>query len=155
MRLLLSASCVAVIVAVAPSGAGAQSAIVDLSKPQAGKSRFVLNADMTPAALGNAAEAKKPVPVAAAARVPACGEGCKMEQPELPREQSYSYRDDSGSHRTRNGTRVIFINNVNGSHPQQAAKGRPVFVSAHTRKDGTQVGAHTRSAPSFSFRRRR
>jgi hypothetical protein len=105
----------------ASSGASAQSALVDLSMPQTGKSRFVLNPDLTPADLG-AAEEQKAVPVAAVSRVPACGEGCKMQQPDLPREPSYGYRDESGSSRTRNGTRVIFISNVNGNQPQQAAK---------------------------------
>lgn len=153
MRHLLSASCVVAIIAAWAPDASAQG-IVDLTKPQTGKSRFVLNPDLTPADLG-ATEEEKPVPVAAVSRVPACGEGCKMEQPDLPYGRTYSYRDDSASYRTRSGTRVIFINNnVNGHQPQQAAKGRPVAVSTYTRKDGTQVSAHTRSAPSFRFRRR-
>jgi hypothetical protein len=153
MRHILGSCVVVAFLAAAPAGASAQT-IVDLSKPQTGKSRFVLKPDMTPADLGRVEE-EKAVPVAALSRVPACGEGCKMEQPELPREQQYGYRDDPNTQRTRSGTRVIFITNVNGSQPQQAAAGRRVSVNAHTRKDGTQVGAHTRSAPSFSFRRRR
>jgi hypothetical protein len=105
------------------SGAQAQG-IVDLSKPQTGKSRFVLNPDMTPADLG-AREPQQPAPVAAVARAPACGEGCKMEQPDVVREKRYGYRDEPASSRTRNGTRVILIGNFNGSQPQQAAKPAP------------------------------
>ena len=106
-----------------PSGASAQS-IVDLSKPQTGKSRFVLNSDMTPADLG-AGEPEKPAPVAAVSRAPACGEGCKLEQSELPREQRYGYRSEPGSYRTRSGTHVILIGNLNGNQPQQTAKPAP------------------------------
>jgi hypothetical protein len=119
MRHVLSASCVIVAIVGLVSGASAQS-IVDLSKPQTGKSRFVLNADMTPADLGGAAQAVKPV--AAVSRVPACGEGCKLEQPMMPREKAYGYRDEPGSSGTRNGPRVIAISNVNGHQTQQAAK---------------------------------
>jgi hypothetical protein len=81
----------------------------------------VLNADMTPADIG-AAQDQKAMPVAAMSRVPACGEGCKLEQPDRPRETAYGSQDQSSSDRSRNGTRVLFISNVNGSQPQQAAK---------------------------------
>ena len=96
MRHLLSASCILAIVAATSSGASAQS-IVDLSKPQTGKSRFVLNPDLTPATLGGLPE-QKPKPVQAAARTPACGEGCKMEQPVLPPEQRAAYISDERGH---------------------------------------------------------
>ncbi len=125
MRILLSASCViAIVVGQAPL-VWAQSAIVDLSKPQTGKSRFVLNADMTPADLGAASEPA--TPVAVAPRIPACGEGCKLEQPVMPRENAYGYRGEPGSSGSRSGTgpRVIVISNVNGSQTQQAAKPAP------------------------------
>jgi hypothetical protein len=92
MRHLLSASCILAILAATSSGASAQS-IVDLSKPQIGKSRFVLNPDFTPATLGGMPE-QKPKPAEAAARVPACGEGCKMEQPVVPPEQHAGYSSD-------------------------------------------------------------
>lgn len=106
------------------SAASAQS-IVDLSQPQTGKSRFVLNADMTPADIGAASESARPVAVAP--RVPACGEGCKLEQPVMPREKAYGYRDEPGSSGSRSGTgpRVIVVNNVNGNLAQQAAKPAP------------------------------
>ena len=122
MRILLSASCVIVaMVGLAPA-ASAQSAIVDLSKPQTGKSRFVLNADMTPADLGAPVQAAKPVAVVS--HVPACGEGCKLGQPAMPREKTYGYRDEPGSSGTRSstGARVIVVNNANGNQTQQAAK---------------------------------
>jgi hypothetical protein len=106
-----------------PPGATAQS-IVDLSKPQTGKSRFVLNSDMTPADLGMR-EPDKPAPAAVVSRAPACGEGCKLEQPDLPRTQRYGYRDEPTTPRTRNGTRVILVGNFNGNQPQQTAKPAP------------------------------
>ncbi|MGD9920956.1 MAG: hypothetical protein AB7V13_05860 [Pseudorhodoplanes sp.] len=71
--------------ATVPSIAAAQG-IVDLSKPQTGKSRFVLNADMTPADLGRAKDEKTDPVVATVSRVPACGQGCRMEQPDVPKE---------------------------------------------------------------------
>jgi hypothetical protein len=116
--------CVFVAVVVLASSASAQS-IVDLSQPQTGKSRFVFNADMTPADLGAASESSRPVAVAP--RVPACGEGCKLEQPVMPREKAYGYRDEPGSSGSRSGTgpRVIVVNNVNGNQAQQAAKPAP------------------------------
>jgi hypothetical protein len=117
-------SCLFVAVAIAlPSIASAQN-IVDLSKPQTGKSRFVLKSDMTPADLGRVEE-EKAVPVAALSRVPACGEGCRMEQPVLPREPYYGYRDDPNAQRTRSGTRVILITNVNRNAAQDVAKPAP------------------------------
>lgn len=119
MRSLVS--CVFVAVVGLASSASAQS-IVDFSQPQTGKSRFVLNADMTPADLGAASEPAKPVAVVP--RVPACGEGCKLEQPVMPRDKAHGYRDESGSSGSRSGTgpRVIVVNNVNRNHTQQAAK---------------------------------
>lgn len=116
--------CVFVAVVGLASSASAQS-IVDLSQPQTGKSRFVLNADMTPADLGAASEPARPVAVAP--RVPACGEGCKLEQPVMPREKAYGYRDEPGSSGSRSGTgpRVIVVNNVNGNRAQQPAKPAP------------------------------
>lgn len=132
-----------------PSVASAQS-IVDLSKLQTGKSRFVLNPDLTPADIG-AAETVKPTPVAALSGVPACGEGCKMEQPVQARAA-----DSREPEEARSGSRgrVVAIVGVGGSHPQkvQPAKDRTVFVNAYTRKDGTQVSAHTRSTPSVGRR---
>jgi hypothetical protein len=89
MRYLLSASCVIATIVCSATASSAQSAIVDLSEPQTGKSQFVLNADLTPADLGAAPEAPKPVPVAAVSRVPACGEGCKLEQPDVPKESGW------------------------------------------------------------------
>lgn len=117
---MLSAFCVVTAVcAAAASGASAQS-IVDLSKPQTGKARFVHNADLTPADLGRAEERK--APALAASRVPACGEGCKMEQPELPREaRSYSYGREPGQYRSGGGTRVIFVGNF-GAGGRKAAQ---------------------------------
>lgn len=113
----------AALAATVPSSATAQS-IVDLSKPPTGKSRFVLNSDMTPADLGMR-EPVKPAPVAVVSRVPACGEGCKMEQPDLPREQRYGYRSEPGAYRARNGTRVILVGNLSRNQPQQTAKPAP------------------------------
>ena len=124
MRHAVLAVCVAIAFATAPTGASAQSALVDLSKPQSGKSRFVLNADLTPANLG-AAEEEKPQPAAAAARVPACGEGCTMEQPDMPREARSGYRRDPYSYRTRNGTRVILVGSFGSKQAQQTAKPAP------------------------------
>ncbi|MGV3634345.1 MAG: hypothetical protein ACO1NY_08325, partial [Pseudorhodoplanes sp.] len=92
-------------------------------QPQTGKSRFVLNADMTPADLGAVAEAARPV--AAVSRVPACGEGCKLEQPAKQRDNAYGSRSEAGSSGSRSGSsgpRVIVVNNVNGNQTQQAAK---------------------------------
>lgn len=111
MRGLLPLSCMIFAIFGFASSASAQS-IVDLSQPQTGKSRFVLNADMTPANLGAAAddEAK---PAASASRVLGCREGCRSDQ------------------------RIV---------------DRPVAVNAYTRKDGTHVKAHTRSAPSTGGR---
>jgi hypothetical protein len=122
MRRLVS--CVFVAVVGLASAASAQS-IVDFSQPQTGKSRFVLNADMTPADLGAASEPA--TPVAVAPRVPACGEGCKLEQPVMPREKAYGYRDEPGASGSRSGTgpRVIVISNANGNQAQQAAKPAP------------------------------
>lgn len=119
MRSLVT--CVFVAVVGLASSASAQS-IVDFSQPQTGKSRFVLNADMTPADLGAASEPAKPVAVVP--RVPACGEGCKLEQPVMPRDKAYGYRDEPGSSGSRGGTgpRAIVVNNVNRNHTQQAAK---------------------------------
>jgi hypothetical protein len=125
MRHVLSVSCLVAAIAGFAPDASAQSAVVDLSEPQTGKSRFVLNADMTPADLGGAAQAEKPMPVAAVSRVPACGEGCKLEQPTMPREKAYGYRDEAGSSGTR--TRVIVVNNMNANQAQQAAKPRKTF----------------------------
>jgi hypothetical protein len=124
MRHVLSVSCLVAVIAGFASDASAQSAVVDLSAPQSGKSRFVLNADLTPADLGGAAQAEKPMPVAAVSRVPACGEGCKLDQPAMPREKAYGSRDEAGSSGTRSGTRtrVIVVNNMNGNQAQQAAK---------------------------------
>jgi hypothetical protein len=151
-RILGSLIVTAALAAAAPSGASAQS-IVDLSKPQPGKSRFVLNPDLTPADLG-AAEAAKPTPAAALSRVPACGESCKMEPPVQARAADSRAPDEA---RSGNRGRVIVAVGAGGSGPQKVrpAKDRTIFVNAHTRKDGTQVGAHTRSAPSFRFRFRR
>jgi hypothetical protein len=103
------------------SSASAQT-IVDLSQPQTGKSRFVLNADMTPADLGAAAEAAKPIAVVS--RVPACGEGCRLEQPVTRRDSAHGSRDERGSSGARRGTgmRVIVVNNANGNQTQQASK---------------------------------
>lgn len=106
MRHVLSASCILAIVAAASSGAAAQS-VLDLSKPQTGKSRFVLNSDMTPATLGVPPDAKAK-PVQAAARTPACGEGCKMEQPVLPPEQHAAYGSDERGGRSRSGAVPVF-----------------------------------------------
>jgi hypothetical protein len=124
MRCSFLAFVVATSVTGAVSSAFGQS-IVDLSQPQKGKSRFVLNADMTPADLGAASEPAKPVAVVP--RVPACGEGCKLEQPVMRRDRVYGYRDEPGSSGSRSGTgpRVIVISNVNGNQTQQAAKPAP------------------------------
>jgi hypothetical protein len=99
------------------SGAHAQG-IVDLSKPQTGKSRFVLNSDMTPADLG-ARQAAKPAPVAVVSRAPACGEGCKMEQPDVPREtrnprRGYAYVP--GFHGSDERTRAFIVVNAKSIH---------------------------------------
>jgi hypothetical protein len=123
MRRAVLAVCLAMAFAAAPAAADAQSALVDLSKPQSGKARFVLNADLTPADLGRSEE--KQQPALAAARVPACGEGCKMEQPELPREaRSYSYSREPGQYRSDRGTRVILIGNF-GPRGRKAAESAP------------------------------
>lgn len=124
MRHAVLAVCVAVAFANAPTGADAQSALVDLSKPQAGKSRFVLNTDLTPASLG-ATEEEKPQPAAAASRVPACGEGCMMEQPDVPRETRYGYGRDPYSYQTRSRTRVILVGRFGSNQPPQTAKPAP------------------------------
>jgi hypothetical protein len=155
MRYLLSAYCVVVTIALAPSDALAQSAIVDLSKLQPGTSRFVLNADMTPAALGVVAEPQKPTPAAVVSRVPACGEGCKLEQPRQARTNRPSEPEEIRSGSNRGGTVAVVGAPGSDTRKMQANKDRPVAVSAHTRKDGTQVSAHTRSAPSSGFRFRR
>jgi hypothetical protein len=104
-------------------GASAQS-IVDLSTPQTGKSRYVLNPDLTPADLGSR-EPRMPAPVAAPARGPACGEGCKLEQPDIPREQRYGERRESNAYSTRSGTRVVLIGSFRGNQSQHAAKPAP------------------------------
>jgi hypothetical protein len=155
LRHLLSASCViAAIVGLAPV-ASAQSALVDLSKPQPGKSRFVLNTDLTPADLGAVGEPK--AAPAALSRVPACGEGCKMEQPVQARadQPAEPAEDRSGSNRSRT-VAVVGIGGA-GSQTARPTKDRPVAVNAYTRKDGTPVSAHTRTTPSsrFGFRLRR
>ena len=148
--------CLSLVVACAalvPAGAAAQSALVDLSTPQSGKSRFVLKPDMTPADLGRVEE--ESLPVAAASRVPGCGEGCRMQQPTVHREPFAGGRDTPTSQRSQSDARVIVIGNVSNNRPQPAARQRAVVVNAYTRKDGTVVSAHTRSAPSSGRIRRR
>lgn len=100
--------------AATPSGAAAQS-IVDWSKPQTGKSRFVLNPDLTPADLG-AGEEKKPAPVAVVARAPACGDGCKMEQPDAPRETRRGYSNFPHYYGSDERTRALIVVNAKAMH---------------------------------------
>lgn len=159
MRHLLSAFCVVAAIVGLVSVASAQSGLVDLSQPQPGKSRFVLNADLTPADLG-AVEQPKAVPAVALSRVPACGEGCRIEQPVSARTDQVRtdrpaepVEDRSGSNRSR-AVAVIGVGGT-GSRALQPAKDRPVAVNPYAHKDGTQVSAHTRSAPSSGFRFRR
>lgn len=153
MRCSVLAFVVVAIVAGTASGACAQS-VVDLSRPPAGKSRFVLNADMTPADLG-VPQGAKPLPVAAPSRVPACGEGCTLDPPLQQRAGAATQPQEDRSGTSRGRTVAVFGVGGYGAQNADPAKARPVAVGAHARKDGTQVNAHTRSAPSFSFRRRR
>ncbi len=113
----------------APSNGSAQSAVVDLSKPQMGKSEFVLNADFTAANLGGVEKdinAKKPPssPVS-----DWCASGCRMA-PTKP-EQS----------------------NVAAS--QAANRSSVVVVSANTRKIATEAAASKRSSSRIRIGRRR
>lgn len=98
---------VAIALAAAIPAHGHAQSVIDLSKPQTGKSRFVLNADLTPADLGVVEENETPEHVA-----------------------------------TRSGGRI------------GPTADRPVAVKAYTRKDGTTVSAHTRSAPGSRSSRR-
>ncbi len=98
----------AIIAFSAPSGTVAQS-IIDLSKPQTGKSRFVLNSDLTPADLGEV-------------------------------------EAETSANREPGVSRV-------GS-PMAPTADRRIVVNAYTRKDGTQVRGHTRSAPTQGRGRR-
>ena len=121
MRQLLPVFCVVASVCGAVLDANAQSALVDLSKPQTGKSRYVLNSDMSPATLGSV-EAK-PEPVEAVERVPACGEGCKMEQPALPPAPRAAFTGEPGYYQSRSSTRAYVVA-VGGKVQQQTEESR-------------------------------
>ncbi len=152
MRCSVLACVVATIVAGTGSGACAQS-VVDLSQPPAGKSRFVLNADMTPANLG-VPQAATPIRVSAPSRVPACGEGCTLDQPAQQRAGAPTQPQEDGLGTSRG--RSVAVIGVGGYGAQKApAKVGFAAANAHARKDGTQVSAHTRRAPSSGFRLRR
>jgi hypothetical protein len=133
MRYVATAVLLAVaILTTAASRASAQSAIVDLSKPEPGTSRFVLNADMTPAALGVVAEPEKPTPVAAVSRVPACGEGCKLEQPVVVRQSAYGRSGEPGSNRS--GTAVIAVSKLSGNKTEAAKPAATPRMSVRGRR---------------------
>jgi hypothetical protein len=124
MRHLLPAFCVVAVAAAIPCGAAAQS-IVDLSKPQTGKARFVLNADLTPATLG-APEENRTEEIPAAARVPACGEGCRMQQPDLQKSARAAQDREPGSSRSGNRTRVFILAGGGRDKPApQASQQKP------------------------------
>jgi hypothetical protein len=131
MRRCVVAFVLAAVGAGTATGAWAQS-IVDLSKPQPGKSRFVLNADMTPADLGVRDEQKVP-PAAAASRIPACGEGCTMYQPTSPRAAGSGYSSEAGAYRSGNNARGYFVaagvGNTNAAHVQAKPEPRKTFRS--------------------------
>lgn len=77
-----------------------------------------------------------------------------MEQPAQARAADSREPEES---RSGNRGSVVAVVGVGGSEPKkvQSAKDRTVSVNAYTRKDGTQVSAHTRSAPSLGRRGRR
>lgn len=124
MRATALCLCTFLVTTALPAGASAQS-IVDLSKPQTGKSRFVLNADMTPADLGKG-EAPQPMPAAAAApRAPACGEGCKLEQTDAPptaHESRRAFRPVPGL--AQSGAAGTYVMAVGGTIARQTEESR-------------------------------
>jgi hypothetical protein len=119
MRHLLPAFFVIATVSAMPFQAMAQSALVDLSKPQAGKSRFVFNPNLTPASLGTG-ETEEAAMIDA--RAPACGVGCKMDQPELPKPVRAAYGREPGSYQSGNRTRVYIVAAGGSSSEQKTAQ---------------------------------
>lgn len=96
----------------------AQSSVLDFSKPMTGKSRFGINPDGSPLELG----------------APSQLESDQVQQP----------GSDAAVVRPCDGGSCRF-----GGIGAGAGMGRPktVQVNSYTRKDGTFVGSHTRSAP--------
>jgi hypothetical protein len=122
--------------AVVPTVAIAQSAVVDLSKPQTGKARFVLNSDLTPADMG--VIQKGPENPGSNERVPACGVGCKLDP--TPASASRQASEPApASAQSRNRSRVFVVAGFGG---QGAAKTAQPAV------------ARKKSGFTFRFRRR-
>ena len=98
----------------------AQSAVIDLSQPPTGKSRYVLNSDFTPADLGIARREAK---IEAAPSAPACGILCQAaaapgsQEPE-PRKQMPE-RETAVQPRGRTG--VLLVAGMRRDAPQAAA----------------------------------
>ena len=100
--------------------ANAESALLDLSKPMAGKSRYVVGANGTPLELGASAETD-PSPEAQS------GSSSSSLTPSLS--LSYACRNGGCS--------------ASGS----PATLRTVYVSGYTRRNGTYVAPYFRTAP--------
>ncbi len=117
---------------VVPSSSFAQSAIVDLSKPQIGKSEFVLNSDFTAADLGVTRKGDEAKATASSSAVSDwCASGCRMLTPQTASSAQPDQRS-AFAPQTRSGSSVV-------------------VVSTNT----TEAAAHKRSSSGFRFGRRR
>ena len=126
----------AMLAGVVPSSSFAQSAILDLSKPQIGKSEFVLNSDFTAADLGVTRKGDEAKEKASSSAVSDwCASGCRMLAPQTASSAQADQRS-AFAPQTRGGSSVVVVN-------------------AYTRKDGTEVATHTRRSSGFRFGRRR
>lgn len=130
-RALLTVLASVTLAALTPSVGVAQSSIVDLSKPQTGKSEFVLNADFSAANLGAARKDAETPKVPTSATSDWCANGCRMVSPEAAATAQPGQRNATTG---RSGV---------------------VVVSSSTRKDATEAAASKRSSSGVRVGRRR